>query len=93
MTAFDETIAKYRGDIHGYGSLRGLRLQRELPVLLVEANVSGGFWLSSHATVDAALAYHDGQEYAADWKVEALVDHVAGVEYAVQTTATPKVSP
>ncbi len=90
MTSFDETVFRYHGDIHGYGSLRGLRLQRDLPVLLVEANVSGGYWLSSHATVDAALAYHVDQEYAADWTVEALVDHVAGVEYDVMTSVVPK---
>lgn len=53
--------------------------------LLVEQNERGGYWLSIHHDPDDAADYHNGDEYAEEWTVVALVDLRTGKRYTAST--------
>lgn len=59
--------------------------------LLIEQNIgraahAQSHWFSTHESLDAAWAYHEGQEYAEDWSVVRAVDLDTGASYAPGTT-------
>jgi hypothetical protein len=52
--------------------------------LLVEVahRHDGRHWMSGHDSPEAAARYHDGQEYADDWKIVTVVDLDTGEAFA-----------
>lgn len=67
--------------------LAEIRAEDEIPLyLLVERNLGGAadeqsHYLTAHATLDAAAAYHLANEYPADWSIEFAVDLDNGWKY------------
>lgn len=57
--------------------------------LLIEENVRGGYWLTTHRSPDDALDYNRGQDYAADWTPDELVDLETGDRYQLRGTTVP----
>lgn len=54
------------------------------PFLLVEENVRGGWWYSTHESPKAASQYHYTQEYASDWEVDHLINLRTGKRMKVK---------
>lgn len=90
-TPFDELIAEYIDNLHGIGGGAD-EIDRALPYLLVEENVRGGYWLTSHESVESAVTTHDGDEYAHEWEIVGIFDQVTGneVDYEVTKIVTVK---
>jgi hypothetical protein len=64
--------------------LEGHRLDR---YLLIEKNIAYDeppHYVTTHATPEAAGAYHWGQEYYADWEIAAVLDLDTGDRYEVE---------
>lgn len=90
-TPFDELIQEYMHNPHG-GSADEWSVDRDAPFLLVEENTSGGYWLTSGATVEDLVTYHVNQEYASEWYVLGVYDAATGdnIDYSVTTAVTVK---
>jgi hypothetical protein len=60
-----------------------------LPFALVERSSYGQTWITLHETADDAVSYHEGQEYAEDWRVDDLIDICNGQHYRLSARAVP----
>jgi hypothetical protein len=49
--------------------------------VLVERSHYGQTWITLWDSADAAAQYHEGQEYAEDWRLDRLVDLRTETEY------------
>lgn len=89
---FSQLVVKYAAKGHDpipedpEGAADMWSLIRADRYLLIEKNVRGGYWLTSHRTPEEAAAGHDNQEYVEDWEPELLVDLVTGDRYRGVTT-------
>lgn len=53
----------------GYELIEGDRY-----ALIEKSRCDGSVWITTWASPEQAADYHDNQEYAEDWNIEALVD-------------------
>lgn len=53
----------------------------DYPFVLIERSHYGQTWITLWSSADEAVLYHEGQEYAEDWRVDRLVDLRTETEY------------
>lgn len=87
LAYFDEIVTQYDDHLHGGNTLHEMSVDRNVRYLLVEANVRGGYWLTSGDDPKVLVDRHLNQEYAEDWELVAVHDLVEQRELEVTLTA------